>query len=224
MDQLARDILGRPIRDSLGKGEEPYSMLVGTRTDAGQSVGQFAERLFHQVAQEHRQSLRGLGGERALQAALEKRVRKVVAEGDPATSDVPDALAIVCRIAVNLFEHSGMSEERAVAQKAASLIGYLELINRSWESGATWYERLLAIKSIEPGDGTTTLGDYHRQNLQRLEILRGLAVIYKRLDWPVKQARTLRRLFTEAANFPPGDLYQIFLGATDRASAARRLH
>lgn len=220
VDQLSQDILGRAVRESLGKAEDPYSMLVGTNTRKGQSVGQFAERLFHQVAQEHRQSLKSLGGERALQTALEKKVRKVVAEGDPATSDVPEALAIVCRIAVSLFEHSAMSEERAVAQKAASMIGHLQLENHSFESVAAWYERLLAIKSVEPGDGAITLWDYHRQNFQRIEMLEGLVVIYKRLDWPVKQARTLRRLFTEAANFPPGDLCRTFLGAFDQAGAA----
>lgn len=222
VNQLAQDVLGHGVSEQLGKGEHPYSMLKGTKANE-QAVGEFTERLFHQVAQERRESLRKLksfGGERALQAALGEKVKKVVRESDPATADVPEALAVVCQIAVNLFEHSGMSEERAVAQKAASTVAYLELMNGSLESSAAWNERLLTIKSIEPGDGAITIKDYRQQNWERITTLENLAFLYRLLDWPVKQARTLTRLFTEAADFPPGDLYQTFLGATDQGRAA----
>ncbi|HEY6345062.1 MAG TPA: hypothetical protein VIY49_26495 [Bryobacteraceae bacterium] len=39
VDQIAQDVLGRPVRESLGKGEEPYSMLIGTKADSAQSIG-----------------------------------------------------------------------------------------------------------------------------------------------------------------------------------------
>src|SRR6266404_2966020 len=220
VDELAQDLLGRSGRGPLSKGEEPYSMLVGTRIDARQSVGQFAERLFHRVAQEQRRSMKSFGGERALQTALKDKLRKVVAESRPSMTDSSEALGVVCRIAVDLLENSALSEERSAAQRAASIVGTLELMNYSLESGAAWYERLLAIKRIEPGDGAISLQDYHQQNAERIKVLEGLVAVYKNLDWPAKQARTLRRLFTEATNFPPGDLYYGFLGALDKQRAA----
>ncbi len=70
VSQLAEDILGRSVRDALGKAEHPYSMVVGPATNPDEIVAQFAERLFHQVAVERRRSLKSLGGEEALQEAL----------------------------------------------------------------------------------------------------------------------------------------------------------
>jgi tetratricopeptide (TPR) repeat protein len=214
VDQLADDILSHPVRQSLSKGEDPYSMLVGTKTDSGESVGQFAERLFHLVAEQHRQSLKSLGGEQSLQAALAKKVRKVVDEGDPVTTDSPEALGIVYGIAANLFERSAKSADRLVAQRAIHAMVHLELRRRSLESAAAWWERRLAMQRIEPEADSSREAAWtliYTQHRERIEILESLALIYRGLHWPGKSARTLRRIVIDVTNLLPGDLnYRLF--------------
>ena len=202
VDQIAQDVLGRSVREALRRGEEPYSMLIGTNSDSGQTVGQFAERLFHQVAQERRQSIeRVWGGEEALQKALESKVKKVIRESDPRRTDDPEAIGIVCGIALHLFEHAVKSEERWIAQRAASLMAYFDLQRGSLESAAALYERLLAINPTEPEPGYDRLEYFVTQHQQRLEILEVLAVIYRNLDWPARSAGAFRKIKWEAIHY-----------------------
>jgi tetratricopeptide (TPR) repeat protein len=219
VDQLARDILGRPVRQSLSKGEEPYSMLVGTKTDSGESVGQFAERLFHLVAEQHRQNLSSLGGEKALQAALEDRVKKVVRESDPEKTDYPEAIGLVCGIALNLFERAAKSEERFIAQRAASVLAYFELQRGSLESAAALYERLLAIKPTEPEQGYEEIKYFIEQQSQRIEILESLGIIYGNLGWPSRSAKSFLRLKWEAIRYL--ELPNEFVVAREKNDAAQ---
>lgn len=218
VDQMAQDLLGRPVREPLGKGEEPYSMLIGTKSDSAQAVGQFAQHLFYLVAKQHRQGLKSLVGEKALQTALENRVRKIVRESDPETIADPEACGLVCGIALNLFEHAVKSEERAVAQRAASIMAYFDLQRGSLESAAALYERLLAIKATEPEAGYDRLEYFVTQYRQRIEILESLAVIYRNLDWPARSAKALRRIKWEAIHYL--ELPDEFVAALDKEKAA----
>ena len=206
VDQMAQDLLGRPAREPLGRGEEPYSMLIGTKSDSAQAVGQFAQRLFYLAAKRHRLDLKSLVGEKALQAVLENGVKKIVRESDPEE--------IVCGIAVNLFEHAVKSEERSVAQRAVSFMAYFDLQRGSLESSAVLYERLLAIKPTEPEAGYARLEYFETQYRQRIQILEALAVIYRNLNWPARSARTLLRLKREATHFL--ELPAEFLVARDK--------
>jgi tetratricopeptide (TPR) repeat protein len=193
-------------------------MLTGTKSDTQQPIGQFAERLFHQVAQQHRQSLKSLGGEKALQAALESRVKLVVMTSDPERIEYPEAVGIVCGIALNLFEHSTKSGDRWVAQKATSTMASFEIQRGSLESGAALLERLLTIKPLEPEDGFAKLEyfvDQYRQSIYTLDILAGL---YRSLDWPAKSAKALRTIIGEVYRYL--GLPSEFLAATEIGVAA----
>jgi tetratricopeptide (TPR) repeat protein len=169
------------------------------------------------VAKQHRQSLKSLVGEKALQTVLENRVKKVVRESHPEKIADPEAGGLVCGIALNLFEHAVKSEERSIAQRAASIMAYFELQRGSLESGAALYERLLAIKPAEPEAGYARLEYFETQYRQRIEILESLAVIYRNLDWPARSAKALRRLKGEATQYL--ELPDEFLAAQDKGKA-----
>jgi hypothetical protein len=187
VDQIAQDVLGRSVREPLRKGEEPYSMLTGTKSDPGDPVGEFAERLFHEVAQQHRHSLKSLGGEKALQATLERKVRKLITEKYSTKSNADEGFNLVCGIAANLFEKSSDIDDRLVAQRALSWLAKSELRQRSLEASAAAYERLLAI---EPPDPISQLQD-------RIPTLEFLSKLYLSLNWPAKLANTYRRIFQD---------------------------
>ncbi|HEY6345061.1 MAG TPA: hypothetical protein VIY49_26490 [Bryobacteraceae bacterium] len=108
--------------------------------------------------------MKSLGGEKALQAALEKRVEKVVRESDP-KEPATEAIGLVCGIALDRFEHAAESEQGGVAQKAAWIMADFELQRGSFESSAALYERLLAVKPTEPDE--LFVAEYQR----RIEIL-----------------------------------------------------
>ncbi len=155
VDAQARARLGRPVRESLQRGEDPYSMLVGTKILAEEPVGQFAERLFHQVAQQQRQSLKSLGGEPALQASFVETVTALVDDAEYLKNASNQALTLVYGIAADLFERSSRPEERFIAQRSLLELGWLELSRYSYESAAAAYERLLASDphSLTEGEG-----------------------------------------------------------------------
>ena len=158
-------------------------MLIGTKAESDQQIGEFAERVFYQAAQEHRRSLKSLVGEQPLEVSLRKSVAKVVLESDPKRADHPEAIALVCGIALSRFETSSKSMERFIAQRAVSFMAYIELLRGSFESAAALYERLLEIKPTEPEAGYEELEHFIRQYQQRIEILDRLAAIYRNLNW-----------------------------------------
>jgi tetratricopeptide (TPR) repeat protein len=201
VDQMAQDVLGHPVREPLRRGEDPYSMLIGTKAESDQQIGEFAERVFYQAAQEHRRSLISLVGEQPLEVSLRKSVAKVVLESDPKRADHPEAIGLVCGIALSCFETSSKSMDRFIAQRAVSFMAYIELLRGSFESAAALYERLLEIKPTEPEAGYEELEHFVRQYQQRIEILDRLAAIYRNLNWPARSAKALRRILGEATSY-----------------------
>ena len=117
--------------------------------------------------------MKSLGGELALQAALEIRVRKVIDEIDPESPpDHSDAIGVVCGIAADSFEKSANFSDRRVAQKAISFIAHSKTVEGSWESAAEWWERLLAIELPKWADRhTVEPTEWVTQYRQRIEIL-----------------------------------------------------
>jgi tetratricopeptide (TPR) repeat protein len=208
VDKLAPAHVGRGVRESLAKGEDPYSMLEGTKT-VGQPIGQFAQRLSYDVAKERRRDLPSLGGEDLLQAALKVAIEPLV-DAEPADAATAESRALLYAVAANLFERSDQPTERYIAHQALARLCRLEASNYSFESAASTYERILAM---EP----------HSQELperhHRVETWEALATLYRRLNWPSKAGRALVNMFWDSTRCAP-DGYDIFLRSTD-AYAAR---
>jgi tetratricopeptide (TPR) repeat protein len=209
VDVQAQDRLGHAVRESLRRGEDPYSMLVGT-AKTEEPVGLFAERLFQQVAQQRRQTLKSLGGEPSLQRSFKETVTALVDNGEYLKNASSKALILIHGIAADLFERSSRPEERFIAQRSLLELGWLELSRYSYESATAAYERLLASEphSLTPGEGRN-----------RIELWDRLGMIYRKLKWPAKAARAYGKVFWGIANGIP-DGFDIFLRASD-GNAAR---
>ena len=219
VDTLGRSRLGRAVREPLRKGEDPYCMLVGTKSIGTEPLGQFAERLFHQVAQQRRQGLKSLGGEPALQNSFKETIVELVLDpGYPKTAST-EGQALVCGIAAGLFERSSNPRERSVAQKALGELARLEMLRNSFESAAVAWQRLLAI---EPSSHSfDSLEAVVSEYSSRIKTWEALALTYRNLNWPAKAARALRNIFAEATHFIP-DGYDLFLRSIDKAAAVER--
>lgn len=133
VESLAEATVRRSAKQGLRKAEDPYSILLGTGQD-DKPIGEFAERLFLQVATERRQSPKSLGGEEALQISFRDTVKSLLADSAYRRNAPADALAIAYTVAARLFESSPVPSERLVAQKALNDLGAVEVLRNSLEA------------------------------------------------------------------------------------------
>lgn len=214
VDAVAPSRIGHTVYESLEKAEDSYGMLIGTKAVAEQSLGQFPERLFYEVAQRGRRSLKSLGGEPAIQTMFKETIAARIDDPDYPKSASSEALALVYGIAANLFEHSSAPKERNIAQRSLGELARLELSRYSFESAAAVYERLLAI---EPYSGSAS------ELTSRIKTWDVLATIYRNLNWPAKSARASRKGFGETVQGIP-DGFDIFLRATGRDAVRQQFN
>src|SRR5579859_5161432 len=213
-NDLALAMLGGRVAnptDTLSLGDEPYGMLSGVN-GGSHSIGTFTDRIFYDVATQLRGSLPGLGGELELQSEFRDRVRSFVQDEESATRIPDEYRALLFEIAVGLFETSAVPEERLVAQKALAQLAIVELSKGALEAAAALYERIL--ESEPHGGGWGEL-------ISRLNTCDLLGEMYRRLHWPAKAARALRRQFRETTILVP-DGADIFLHASDAVSTRAR--
>lgn len=208
VEELSRKYLGRSARESLRQAEDPYSMLIGTK-HFEEGVGQFAERLFYEVAQQQRLELKSLGGEPAMQLNFQQTVAALVNDPKYSESASANSLALIYGTAANLFQGSPDPNERQLTQRCLGELAGLELSRYSFESAAAAFERLLAIK---PVSGNAS------ERVSRIETWDRLAIIYQGLRWPAKAARALKQIFWEAIRHIP-DGTNIFIQGVDKHAA-----
>ena len=185
VEAIAHHQIGQGVGQWLEKAEDPYSWVVGTKSRSADGVGAFVERLFHQVAEDVRPDLKSLETEAKLQGAFRETVKGLVLDPAFAGSVRPDAQLIVYGIAADLFEKCSTPDEREIARTALGLLAKVEFSRFSLEATTTAYERLLEIEPPE-----ITLEDWY----SRIKTLSFLTSAYRKLGWPAKQSRTLKRM------------------------------
>lgn len=209
VDAVARSLIARDVRMPLAQAEDPWSWVSGTKDLADDSVGVFAERLFHQVAEDVRPHVKSLGTEPKLQITFRDTIKRLVEDPEFAASGRLESQLIAYGIAANLFENSSEPDERALAQKALSLVAKVHLARFSLEAATAAYERLLAIKPAE-------LSPTEWSN--RVQLLDWLSTAYRKLRWRSKLAHTFKRIVWLSFEFIR-DNGRVFVFAGDETSA-----
>ncbi|HBP87534.1 MAG TPA: tetratricopeptide repeat protein [Nitrospirales bacterium] len=208
VDALAHEKLGESRRDHLGEADDPYSFVTGMRQPSEHTIGQFAERLFLQVAKDIRPDLDSLPNEHDLQMAFKEMLANQVDSQDFEGASANETQLLVYGIAADVFEKSDVASERAVAQRALGLLAYVELSRFSLEAATAAYERLLAI--IPTGSETLTT----------IKTLDFLATAYRKLNWPSKCSGALKRVISKAYSLI-GENGRILAFANDHESVTQ---
>lgn len=189
VDAVARSQIARDVRTPLAQAENPWSWVSGTKDLTADGVGAFVERLFHQVAEEVRPHVKSLGTEPKLQVTFRDTIKRMVEDPEFAASGRLETQLIAYGIAADLFEKSSEPEERAVAQKALSLVAKVHLSRFSVEAAVAAYERLLAIGPIS---------HYGIEWKNRIDLLEFLVATYRKLNWPSKCSSALKKIIWHA--------------------------
>lgn len=205
VNAVAKAQILRDIRTALGQAEDPWSWVAGTKNPSGDGVGAFVERLFHQVAVDMRPHIKSLGTEPKLQVTFRETIKRLVDDHQFAASGHLETQLIAYGTAADLFENSSEPDERALAQKALSLVAKVHLSRFSLETATVAYERLLLIDVPDA------------QTQQRVDILVFLSLAYRKLHWPSRSTSAIKRRVYEAYHLI-GDNGRILAFAGDQAS------
>jgi tetratricopeptide (TPR) repeat protein len=189
VDAVARSQISRDVRTPLGQAEDPWSWVAGTKNLTDDGVGAFVERLFHQVAVDVRPHVKSLGTEPKLQVTFRDTIKRLVEDHEFAASGRLETQLIAYSIAADLFGNSSEPDERALAQKALSLVAKVHLSRFSLESAVAAYERLLAIEPIS---------HYGIEWKNRIDLLEFLVAAYRKLNWPSKCSSALKKMVWHA--------------------------
>jgi len=193
VDAIAIANLGGSRRRHMAEAEDPYSFISGARGTSEQTIGQFVEGLFLQVAEDLRPDLETLPDDDQLQLTFREVLAGLLKDDTALDQMDPDSRVLACQLAVDKFETSDDQGERAIAQRAASLWGHTEYNRLSLEAAAAAYERGLAIKKVG------------MEFPQRIQVLEVLFETYQLLGWPVRAAKTIKRVILEAAHYVDDD-------------------
>ena len=148
-DQMAEDRLRRPVWQDLAAAEDPFSMVVGTRSGAN-AIGEFSERLFLEAAATRRRSLKSLGGEQALTAWLKEALKaRLLSDTFALQAPLEDCL-LTCALAENVFL-GGSGDERFLALGAMAWLASSEQQRFAFESALAVATRFAAAKEGIPG-------------------------------------------------------------------------
>lgn len=193
VDSIATAKLGGSRRQDIAEAENPYSFVSGQNRASEQAIGQFVEGLFLQVAEDLRPDLETLPDEDQLQLSFREVLAGLFMDDAALEQMDPDSRVLACQLTVDQFEFSDDLEERALAQRAASLWGYTEHNRLSLEAAAAAYERGLAIEAV----GT--------EFAKRIQVLELLFEMYILLAWPVRAANAIKRAIVAAAYYVDDD-------------------
>lgn len=187
VNAIAKEQMAKDVQIPLGKAEDTYYWVAGTKKQTSDGIGEFVERLFLQVAEDVRPHVKSLGGESKLLVSFRDTIRRLVEDQDFVNSGQLDMQLITFSIAADLFEKSSDSDERTLARKALSYVAMVHLHRNSLEAATAAYERLLKT----PPSGTWLLGTDWQDRIKTLDFL---AVAYRKLNWPSKVSSTYKRM------------------------------
>lgn len=177
--------LKREVRSDLRRAEDTYRWVELQRAQGALGVGQFAERVFQQVAEDVRQDLKSFEPGAQLQITFRETVKALAGEligtSDISVPGRQPALLLALEITAQLFATSADPDERSLAQNALIGIMNIHLRRSSLEETAAAYERLLKIEEPEP------------QTMFRVEALDALSGAYRTLGWPSKRTIAIKR-------------------------------
>lgn len=144
--EMGVTLLDRYLEGHLAAAEDPYSMVVGTRS--GSRIGMFSERLVQEVATKRRRSLVSLGSEQQIGNALRERLCMLV---DHPTTDqeyTEDELSLAYRLAVREFGERQGRPDKIRLEKAIVRLIAMERSRGSNEAALTFETQLYEIPSI----------------------------------------------------------------------------
>ena len=177
--------LKREVRSDLRRADETYRWVELQRGQGASGVGQFAERVFQQVAEDLRKHHKSFQPQAALQITFRETIKSLVGQligtGDISVPDRQPALILALETAAQLFAKSADPNERSLAQNALIGVMYIHLRRSSLEEAAAAYERLLEIDEPE------------EQTMFRVNALEALSGAYRTLGWPAKRTLAIKR-------------------------------
>lgn len=181
--------LKREVRSDLRRADETYRWVELQRGQGAPGVGQFAERVFQQVAEDLRKHHKSFQPEAELQITFCETI-KALAIDLIATADLGDAtrqpmLLLAFDITARIFSESDDPRERLLAQSVLSSLSRIHWRRSSIEEFTATYERLLAIKEPE------------NQIKFRAELLDALSSAYRNFNWPSKRTMAIKRRIYE---------------------------
>ncbi|NNA18042.1 hypothetical protein HBN82_19480 [Pseudomonas lundensis] len=144
--EMGATLLDHYLEAHLTAAEDPYSMVVGTRS--GSRVGMFSERLVQEVATKRRRTLVSLGSEQQIGNALRERLCMLV---DHPTTDqeyMEDELLLAYRLALREFGVRQGRPDKIRLEKAIVRLIAMERSRGSNEAALTFETQLYEIPSI----------------------------------------------------------------------------
>ncbi|MDX2277638.1 MAG: ATP-binding protein [Hyphomonadaceae bacterium] len=185
VEALGQAQLHREVRSDLRCAEEAYRWVELQRAPGALGVGQFAERVFQQVAEDVRKDLKGFDPDAQVQITFRETVKALVANligaSDISIPDRQPALLLALEVTAQLLETSADPDERSIAQRALFTAIKIQFQRSSWEEAAAAQERLL---KIEEPEAQTTL---------RVHALDGLSKAYRLLGRASKRTLAIKR-------------------------------
>jgi tetratricopeptide (TPR) repeat protein len=190
--------------NGLAQAELPHSFIHGV--DSG--IAEFKLRVIHDVA---RRSLRHVVDEAVAERKFRDVLRRTIEDRHELLGQRSEELEVESLICANVLERSTDASERALARTALGDLAYLYLSRQRLEDATAVYERLLAT---EPSPESPT------ELSSRIKTLRFLARAYRKLNWPSRRSRALKKMIWLAYH-PISDDGRIIAFARDRADAER---
>ncbi len=183
VEALAKGSLGCSRKEYIEVAETPYSFVTRSRRSPDQEVGQFAEGIFLQVADDLRPNVETLPDDEQLKHSFREALANMLSDPKFEIATSAEARLLIFSIAADVFESSTVVEERQIALRSLGALVRLEMSRGALEAAAAAYER---IAGIEPTADMSLVDEVRTHE--------ALAFLYWLLKWPSKCSGALKTM------------------------------